>query len=419
MKKHKAAAVTANPLQAQPMHEVLLLIPAKLTRPFFAELYCECENSIYDHFGDYLRPIWRCVPRESDEFDERTVLRVLRREMRQSNAIRLMVVVPTASKQIAACVAEIGKDRNIPIVALTLPFHCRSVFRKLKLPIPPVVHCDNAQGTRQLGEAAGLEYRRRRPGTQTPSLVLLPGEGRRIDSITRLRNFVLGIQDTGLRPHVVSARPCYWQRLAARCEIQRLADQKGTPIDVVFAANDEMALGARDAILASAGDAAARLLSNTIVYGFDASFEACSLIQQNDTWFKGTIKQNLPEMAEALAELIEQVLRKKKLPSRFTVAVKPTCILPQLTESRLDLLQRWPTIPALDLTNGQWVADKDAAGIERVDESALSDYRKSAQGCKRAEGGKLGQDRFGRMWRRDDRSGRVYYLWATLLKVAQ
>ena len=215
-------------MPAPTLHEVLFLIPAKLSRPFFADLCCECENSIYDRFGDGLRPIWRCVPRQSDEFNEKTVVAVLRREMRQTNAIRLLITIPTSSKQNAIGVADIAKERNIPVVALTLPFHFPSVFRKRKLPVPPVVLCDSAQGTRELGKAASLELHRQRPGMLAPTVVLIPGEARRMDSITRLKGFSQGMQESGLRPVFVRANPCNWQRLAARAEMQRLIREFNT-----------------------------------------------------------------------------------------------------------------------------------------------------------------------------------------------
>jgi ABC-type sugar transport system substrate-binding protein len=357
------------------------------------------------------------VPRQSDEFDHGAVVRILRREIRLSDAIRVLVVVPTSSKQIAIDVADIAADRQIPVIALTLPFN-RSVFRKKKLPIPPVVWCDSAAGAHSLGRAASLELRQRKHGSATPTVVLIPGEERRFDSMTRLASFRKGMEACGLQPNFKTLNACNWQRLRARQEVRRFIEDFAAPVDVVFAASDEMALGARDAIVAVARSTKkSRIMQNAIIYGFDGTEEVRSLIRENDYHVKGTVEQKSPEMAKALAALIEQLLSGKKLDDRHTVAIAPKCILQEITESKLNWVHNWQEAPPLDVNSGEWIQENQAADIDNVDRSSLRDFRKPSQRCQRAEGGYLGIDRFGRVWRRDPASARIYYLRATLRRI--
>lgn len=103
------------------MKEILFLFPFKLTRPYFSSLCCECETSVYTRFGEDLRPIWRGLPRETEEFDEQEVIRILHRELRQSAAVSLLVVAPTASKRLTEGVAQVALERGLPVVALPIP----------------------------------------------------------------------------------------------------------------------------------------------------------------------------------------------------------------------------------------------------------------------------------------------------------
>src|SRR5437764_15494029 len=118
------------------MKEILFLIPVKLTRPYFSSLYCECERRLYSRFIEELRPIWRGVPRETEEFDEEKVIEVLRRETRQSKAIGLLVVAPTASEQFTIGVATVAREKKLPVLALSFPFHFPEIFANHRLPIP-------------------------------------------------------------------------------------------------------------------------------------------------------------------------------------------------------------------------------------------------------------------------------------------
>src|SRR5206468_2049358 len=109
------------------LKEALFLIPEKLTRPFFAQLYQECERAIDTEFGDELRPVLRFVLRRDEEsFDPNIGLERLRREFEWSKAIHVLVVVPTSSTELTRGIArsvtnlDDEQGRSLPVVALAL-----------------------------------------------------------------------------------------------------------------------------------------------------------------------------------------------------------------------------------------------------------------------------------------------------------
>jgi ABC-type sugar transport system substrate-binding protein len=344
------------------MSEVLFLIPALISRPFFSGLACECQASIRKRLGEVVRPIWQFVSREPDEFDTDTLVETLWRELRQSDRIQLLVVAPTASKEFASAVAEIAKEKNLPVLALSLPFHHRSCFRKLKIDVPPVVITDSAFGTQALGRAASEAIKRSRPNHNRPLVYLFPGQTHRIDSAHRLRNFCKGMSDSGMHPRVVFANECNWQRHVAKAQMTRLIANTNEIIDVVFAANDEMALGVRDAIREAVRLTDCHVVQRCLVFGFDAISEARSLILDNDTHFMGTVEQDLEKMAEQLAKLVERALAKQSIGPADNPPIRPRPILQNLVPEKTG----GPTVYAkwrfLRSGNGYYIAGFGESG---------------------------------------------------------
>jgi ABC-type sugar transport system substrate-binding protein len=393
------------------MKEILFLIPARLTRPYFSSLCCECEISVYTRFGDELRPIWRCVTRETEEFDERTVSAILHREMRQSKAIGLLVVAPTASEQLTIAVADVARDRKVPVLALSLPFASPSVFTERQLPIPAAVYCDSASGARELARAASRELEGRSPRLTKPSVVLIPGQSDRKDSLDRLQSFHAGLIDDGLEPEITTANACIWQRGPARSEMTRILHELKHTIDLVFAANDEMALGARDAIREDTGPFA----TNCMIYGFDAITEVRSLVESGDHHMRGTSEQDIPQMAQSLTNLIDQVLRKNALTPPADVLIKPKPVLPPSAKkgkSRLEDVAR--SLPPLEYKSRNWVTPAEAAIIEGIKEASLRRYRGRSHGAEILDSAQVGRDVSGRIWC-SNKAGRPYYLKESLV----
>ena len=283
------------------VREILFLIPYRLTRPYFSSLYSECEYRIYALPNLILRVVWRCVTRETDEFDAAKVVEILERELTHSDRISLLVVTPTADRALTEGIAKTAKERNFPIIALSLPFQDSKPFDGR---LPPTVHCNSKSGGTQLARAAGADFRSRWPHVKNPQVVLIPGELNRTDSDERLVEFESGLRAAGFFPEETRLPHCYWQRDQARTAMLDYIKNAREKIHIVFAANDEMALGARDAVRLTFSELSARCL----IYGYDAVSEVTSLIDQHDQNMRGTVEQDIVKMASELAAMIPRVL---------------------------------------------------------------------------------------------------------------
>ncbi len=287
--------------------EILFLIPYMPTRPYFSSLYCECERKFRDHdeLGKY-RLIWRFLPYEDESF-EYQVSRILKREIdNNGNFMRLLVVAPRRSWPLTEAVAEWSKQHGIPVVSVALRFQFSDPFPGKKR--PPAVYTDGKQCMQKLADAAFAELKAEWGDRKDFNLVLVPGEVGRDDSDERIDGFEKCLNaccdKERVRLKVWTLQPCQWQREPAKDRFaEHLATTEGDR-HVVFAANDEMALGVREAILA---DRSGRV-SECLVYGFDGIPEVTTLINSDDGHMKGTVAQNIPQMAVKLAELIAQVL---------------------------------------------------------------------------------------------------------------
>lgn len=393
------------------MNEILFLIPYKITRPYFADLFCECEQAINDRVPEPHRLVLRCVPREDQELTDAKILGIMQSEFAATHRIKLMVVTPTQSMKLTERVAEVIRDLNIPAVALSLPFHNREVFDRSRVPHPPAIYCDSEKSSEELARTAAKELGERFPGVTAPHVVLVPGENDREDSKFRLEHFVLGLQNAGLTPEVKPLKPCHWQRKPARDEMRDYLDTCASPVHLVFAANDEMALGVRDAVIEHPSPWGKQCL----VYGFDAVSEVLSLIEQGDVHMRGTVEQNNKALAAELAELV----------ARLQTAPAADVPISPVPPKKVHVHQKKRRVPlrklvaALDPSKGKWVSAKDAEQVTGYPANTLmkrrtkKDDREEGVNHDVIDGVEHGLDLDGRLWKKN---GGVRYWSESLTK---
>lgn len=125
--------------------------------------------------------------------------------------------------------------------------------------------------------------------------VMLMGERNNIEAIERTRYSVLTTNDGGIRTNEIALRVANWDRNLARIMMEALYLQQGRNIEVIIANNDEMAIGAIQALQKygyNTGDN-----SKTIpVVGVDAIPEAQELIKRGI--MTGSVLQDAQAMAE-------------------------------------------------------------------------------------------------------------------------
>lgn len=125
--------------------------------------------------------------------------------------------------------------------------------------------------------------------------VMLIGERNNIEAIERTRYSVMTINENGISTKEIALRVANWDRDSARSIMESLYLQHGSNIEVIIANNDEMAIGAIEALQKygyNKGDN-----TKTIpVVGVDAIPEAQELINQGI--MTGSVLQNARAMAE-------------------------------------------------------------------------------------------------------------------------
>lgn len=402
------------------VREVLFIIPTNLTRPYFSSLYATCESVLFRRFQGsevQVRPVLRSVERE---FDTAQIRAVIEREFSLSDRIDFLVVAPTENKDLDQAVSEIlavqakKRDRPLPAVALSLPFHNREVFESQGLQVPPTVVSKSHDAAFELGRNAIDDFVKSNAKSKDICVLLIPGKEGRRDSRTRIAYFWRGIVaqhqktfggETSSKLRKLRCAECHWSRVLARLNVKALLDNKKTPrIDIIFGSNDEIALGAYEAVRRSSQ----QQHKSCLIYGFDSISEMENNVLQGHPNLKGTVKQSTKAMADALAEMVKIGLvdgNVDAMQDRMTdaeVIRQPDRSYLQELESQFDQSGYVePFSRSVWLTVEEVVAYYDSLPLRNrsVSPETLRQYRRVSQGGRLGSDGCSGRDRFGRFWR--------------------
>ena len=143
------------------------------------------------------------------------------------------------------------------------------------------------------GDPAGLD----RSGDGVLQYVMLEGEPGHQDALLRTEYSVKTLTQAGVATEKLANDTANWQRGQAAARMQLWLEEFGGQIEVVFANNDDMALGAIDACL-DAGLTAEEL---PFIVGVDATPPALDAMEEGA--LKGTVQNDAAGQARALVEL--------------------------------------------------------------------------------------------------------------------
>ena len=340
--------------------EVLFLLPARITRPFFSSFHAACEERFVVLFQDKLRPVLAYVYRDDVEFITIHVYNQLQQQFRWSDRIRLLVVVPTECPNLCQSIANISQEKRIPVIAATLQFPDASCFSDELLGKPSFVGCDNKFGAAKLGEFAARQLTHKR--LESAGLVLVTGPPSRSDSRDRTESFVDGLKRGGIAVGEPLAEiDCNWKREVARTKFANEVERISRPIDIVFAANDQMALGVNDAVDQLWRSELYQFVENCNIYGFDGIDETIAAINREDSRIQGTVVQPVDKMADALVHLIRERLESPGEAAAVDMVVKPSLypVDPRQPPRR-------PSIAKPKLSHGRWIKMDGIAPGEKV-----------------------------------------------------
>ncbi len=127
--------------------------------------------------------------------------------------------------------------------------------------------------------------------------VVLEGEAGHQDAVVRTEYSAEAIEDAGLSLQKLGYGIANWSRAQAQAKMQQFLDSYGEDIEVVLCNNDEMALGAIDALRASEMP----LEERPLVYGIDGTEGARAALLTGE--LAGTVHNDWEGQAKAMLEL--------------------------------------------------------------------------------------------------------------------
>jgi ribose transport system substrate-binding protein len=219
----------------------------------------------------------------------------------QVNAICMF---PSGSKELIPAIAK-ANQAGIPVLIVDTRID-EETARNESVKTVTFIGSDNYQGGKIAGEyVAGL--------SNSPiKVVILEGIAGHETGNNRLRDFKAGIEKYS-HVKVMASQPANWERDQGYNVMQNLL-QAHPAIDVVFACNDLMALGAMEAI------AAAGRAKNIKIIGFDAVEEARQEILANR--LTASVAQHPNEMGRLAVETAVKVLAGDSIPPFIPVNIE-------------------------------------------------------------------------------------------------
>lgn len=148
-------------------------------------------------------------------------------------------------------------------------------------------------------------YLNQRGKRTRPSVLVICG----VTQAERQKGFVSALQDKVPNAKVEINEQGGYSRENARDIVSRhicAASARGQELNLIFCANDEMALGALDAVYGEA--ASGRKCSDLAIVGVDGTSEAIAIIKSGGTPFRATVVQDSRIMAESAVGLLVKAL---------------------------------------------------------------------------------------------------------------
>lgn len=181
-------------------------------------------------------------------------------------------------------------------------------------------------------DAAALD----RNGDGVLQYVMLEGEPGHQDSLLRTEHSVRTLTAAGVPMEKLSNNAADWQRGPAKLRMQRWLEELGNTIEVVFANNDDMALGAIDACL----DAEMAAEEMPFIVGVDATAPALRAVEEGT--LRGTVLNDAAGQAEDILALSCALARGEDPGSVVELEDGKYCWRPHTAVTRENLAEFWP-----------------------------------------------------------------------------
>ena len=244
-----AAAIgfrTAPGAPAQARAFTIAFVPKALNSPFWAEMQQAAEREAAAQ-GVHLVSL--AADRETDVERQHQIIENLIQQR-----VDAILLSPSGSRELVPAIRK-ANDAGIPVLILDTRID-RAAAESMDARVLTFIGSDNFEG----GAVAGRYLAARLGGKG--SVAIIEGISGHETADRRRLGFLNGVEPhPGIR--VVASQTADWERARAYTVAENLL-QAHPDLDAIFAANDEMALGALEAV------AAARRLERVQVVGFDA-----------------------------------------------------------------------------------------------------------------------------------------------------
>ena len=145
--------------------------------------------------------------------------------------------------------------------------------------------------------------------------VMLEGEAGHQDSIIRTMYVLNTVTEAGYQLEKLKDEIANWNRDQAKTKMHQWLGTFGTEIEVVFANNDDMALGAIDALKEYGYFGEDEMLQAPIVLGIDGTKPALAAVENDELY--GTVLNDSKGQAQGMLELAYSVVSGKELDDSF------------------------------------------------------------------------------------------------------
>ncbi len=274
------------PAQARTL--TLAFVPKALNSPFWAEMQQAAEREAVAQ-GVHL--ISLAAERETDVERQYQIIENLIQQK-----VDAILLSPSGSKELVPAIRK-ANDAGIPVLILDTRID-HAAADSMGVRVLTYIGSDNFEG----GAVAGRYIARTLGGKG--SVAIIEGISGHETADQRRLGFLRGIEgNPGVR--VVASQTADWERARAYTVAENLL-LAHPDLDAIFAANDEMALGALEAV------AAARRLDRVRVVGFDAIPDALANIEAGR--LLGSVAQFPGEMGRLGVRHAATLLREGKAP---------------------------------------------------------------------------------------------------------
>ncbi|NLG03126.1 MAG: galactose ABC transporter substrate-binding protein [Clostridia bacterium] len=160
-------------------------------------------------------------------------------------------------------------------------------------------------------------------GDRTLQYVMLEGEPGHQDALVRTQSSISKVLDAGYTVEKLGDEIANWNREQASTKMNLLLDKYPSEIEVIFANNDNMALGAIDALNEH------RIKKFPLIVGVDGDIEALEMIKTKK--MLGTIYNDADNQARVIIELAYSLALQQEIPKDLSLINDKYVYLPYQT----------------------------------------------------------------------------------------